>query len=115
MPTHFAANEATLPKFKVIGEKYLDRGRVGVIGNDFGDHVTLHFPNGDASNFDRDCVEELVWHDTCDEHPGNFSEIDVLDSGLKYFPRFRVHDKHLYQDGVVRGTLATCRKWRYSV
>ena len=112
--THYAANEDRFPKFRVTGEKYVDCGRVGVIGNDFGDHITLHFPNGECANFDRDAVEELVWHDTCNEHPDNFSQVDVMDSGMRYSGGYRVHDKALYQDGVHLGFLATCRKWRYS-
>ena len=114
-PTYFSANQATSRKFRVTGEQYLDHGRVGVAGNDFGTHITLHFADGSYANFKTDALEELVWHDTCHEHPDAFSAIDVLDSGLRYSAGYLVRGTALYQGGRHVGYLATCRKWRYAV
>ena len=114
MSTHYEANQARLPKFRVIDPSYTMCGQVGVQGNKFGTHTTLHFPNGDCFNFDNDKIEELTWHDASHDHPENYSTIDILDSGLIYFSGLRVHNQVLYKDGSTQGTLAICRKWRYS-
>ena len=58
-PTTTKVNMA--PKlYKVIGDKYVDAGRIGEAGNDFGTHITIHFSNGEYHNYNREYLEEVT-------------------------------------------------------
>lgn len=45
--------------YKVSSERYLDNGRIGLEGNNFGNRITLHFDNGEYASFEADCLKEV--------------------------------------------------------
>jgi len=49
-------NPQNRPVFEIIDPKYVQVGETGYLGNDFGDHVALHFPDGSMRCFEREAL-----------------------------------------------------------
>lgn len=49
-------NPQNRPMMTITDPNYVRCGQSGYVGNDFGTHVTLHFPDGSAENFHADGI-----------------------------------------------------------